>query len=263
MSEGGPGLERLQRCGHLGDMYAYHTPDNTCGAILAPLPDEKVFSPNLTESHCRCFACARSTTKVARPRDCTMCRECIREPGWSDKVSLSRVADHFIFGIESVGMLPPKVICLCERTPCARFTRCDEVVGLEQPWKLPAFSCRRPARSRLTLVSQRSGTRRQRQTRKNCKTFHQRKRPMIRAPCREARCTTPLLMPLCELRSPLLKFHTARQNPSLGGKKKVFLFREFCCVGAAIVRSARWDQPLSQFLFFVGEVPRTPCRAMR
>eukprot|EP00903_Cladosiphon_okamuranus_P005518 g5496.t1 len=46
--------------------------------------------------------------KVARPRDCTMCRECIREPGWSDKVALSRIADHFIFGIESVGMLSPK-----------------------------------------------------------------------------------------------------------------------------------------------------------
>ncbi|CAM9658549.1 unnamed protein product [Ectocarpus sp. 6 AP-2014] len=51
---------------------------------------------------------AGKRAKVARPRDCTMCRECIREPGWSDKVSLSRVADHFIFGIESVGMLPPK-----------------------------------------------------------------------------------------------------------------------------------------------------------
>lgn len=38
-----------------------------------------------------------------------MCRECIREPGWGDRVSLSRIADHFIFGIESVGMLPPKV----------------------------------------------------------------------------------------------------------------------------------------------------------
>lgn len=49
--------------------------------------------------------------QVARPRDCTMCRECIREPGWNEKVSLSRIADHFIFGIESVGMLPPKVRC--------------------------------------------------------------------------------------------------------------------------------------------------------
>lgn len=59
-----------------------------------------------------CFfrvAFCSSSGKVARPRDCTMCRECIREPGWSDKVSLTRIADHFIFGIESVGMLPPKV----------------------------------------------------------------------------------------------------------------------------------------------------------
>ncbi|CAN0467434.1 unnamed protein product [Ascophyllum nodosum] len=35
-------------------------------------------------------------------------QECIREPGWSEKVSLSRIADHFIFGIESVRMLPPR-----------------------------------------------------------------------------------------------------------------------------------------------------------
>lgn len=55
--------------------------------------------------------------QVSRQRDCTMCRECIREPGWSEKVSLSRIADHFIFNIESVGMLPPKV----KRSPsCSR-----------------------------------------------------------------------------------------------------------------------------------------------
>lgn len=33
---------------------------------------------------------------VSRPRDCTMCRECIREDGWEEKVRLSRVKDHFI-----------------------------------------------------------------------------------------------------------------------------------------------------------------------
>ena len=31
-----------------------------------------------------------------RPRDCTMCRECIREPQWTDRIQLSRVYDHFI-----------------------------------------------------------------------------------------------------------------------------------------------------------------------
>ena len=50
------------------------------------------------------------TATVARPRDCTMCRECIRKDDWSDRVELRRVADHFIFSVESVGILPPSVI---------------------------------------------------------------------------------------------------------------------------------------------------------
>jgi len=47
---------------------------------------------------------------VARPRNCTMCRECIRDPEWQKKIKLMRVKDHFIFQIESVGMLPPDEI---------------------------------------------------------------------------------------------------------------------------------------------------------
>lgn len=50
------------------------------------------------------------TAKVARPRDCTMCRECIRTEGWSDRVQLKRVADHFIFTVESSGCIPPEDI---------------------------------------------------------------------------------------------------------------------------------------------------------
>lgn len=35
--------------------------------------------------------------KVARPRDCTLCRECIRGgKEWEDRVSLRRVKNHFI-----------------------------------------------------------------------------------------------------------------------------------------------------------------------
>ena len=45
---------------------------------------------------------------AARPRDCTMCRECIREPGWQDRVQLSRDFEHFIFSVESCGMLSPQ-----------------------------------------------------------------------------------------------------------------------------------------------------------
>jgi DNA-directed RNA polymerase I and III subunit RPAC1 len=51
-----------------------------------------------------------STVVTARPRDCTMCRECIRREGWSDRVELKRVANHFIFTVESSGSMPPEEI---------------------------------------------------------------------------------------------------------------------------------------------------------
>ncbi|CAJ1963847.1 unnamed protein product [Sphenostylis stenocarpa] len=48
---------------------------------------------------------------VARPRDCTLCRECIRGgKEWEDRVSLRRVKHHCIFTIESTGALPPEVL---------------------------------------------------------------------------------------------------------------------------------------------------------
>jgi DNA-directed RNA polymerase alpha subunit len=33
---------------------------------------------------------------VARPRDCTLCRECVRGDGWDKRVQLCRVKEHFI-----------------------------------------------------------------------------------------------------------------------------------------------------------------------
>ncbi|XP_050218592.1 uncharacterized protein LOC126669221 [Mercurialis annua] len=46
---------------------------------------------------------------VARPRSCTLCRECIRGgEEWEKRVALRRVKDHFIFTIESTGALPPE-----------------------------------------------------------------------------------------------------------------------------------------------------------
>ncbi len=46
------------------------------------------------------------------PKKCTMCRECVRQEGWDEAVSLLRVSDHFIFTVESVGMLTPEEIFL-------------------------------------------------------------------------------------------------------------------------------------------------------
>ncbi len=45
--------------------------------------------------------------RVAYPRNCSMCRECIRGDGWGERVSLRRVRDHFIFSVETVGAYTP------------------------------------------------------------------------------------------------------------------------------------------------------------
>lgn len=47
---------------------------------------------------------------VARPRNCSMCRECIRLDGWDELVKLRRDRRHFIFSVESVGMYLPEDI---------------------------------------------------------------------------------------------------------------------------------------------------------
>lgn len=53
-----------------------------------------------------------TTTKavVDNILNCTMCRECIRDPEQEPKIRLQRVRDHYIFTIESVGQLPPAEI---------------------------------------------------------------------------------------------------------------------------------------------------------
>mmetsp|Transcript_17733 Transcript_17733/g.26562 ORF Transcript_17733/g.26562 Transcript_17733/m.26562 type:complete len:348 (+) Transcript_17733:3-1046(+) len=53
--------------------------------------------------------------KVARvryPRNCSMCRECIRHEGWEDRIQLQRVRDHFIFSVESTGAYKAKDIVI-------------------------------------------------------------------------------------------------------------------------------------------------------
>lgn len=47
---------------------------------------------------------------AARPRDCTMCRECIRHPQFEPHVKLSAVKNHYIFNIETVGILKPEEV---------------------------------------------------------------------------------------------------------------------------------------------------------
>lgn len=56
------------------------------------------------------FGGGKKKAKVVRPRECTLCRECIRGDGWDRRVQLRRVKEHFIFTIESTGALPPEVL---------------------------------------------------------------------------------------------------------------------------------------------------------
>ncbi|KAF8094682.1 hypothetical protein N665_0357s0017 [Sinapis alba] len=65
----------------------------------------------------------RKRATVARPRECTLCRQCVREnygkevmvegkkqKQWIENVALRRIKNHFIFKIESTGSLPPDVL---------------------------------------------------------------------------------------------------------------------------------------------------------
>lgn len=72
---------------------------------------------------------------VARPRDCTMCRECIREKPFSDHVELTRKRDHFIFDVESTGALPADE--LVTEALSILMDKCSNVLqGLELALKL-------------------------------------------------------------------------------------------------------------------------------
>jgi DNA-directed RNA polymerase I and III subunit RPAC1 len=51
-----------------------------------------------------------STVKVVNERNCSLCLECVRREGWENAVRLERVADHYIFSVESTGVMSPAMI---------------------------------------------------------------------------------------------------------------------------------------------------------
>lgn len=71
---------------------------------------------------------------VSRPRDCTMCRECIRDSKWENRVELSRKRDHFIFDVESTGAVP--ATDLVTEALTVLMEKCDIVLeGLDKALK--------------------------------------------------------------------------------------------------------------------------------
>jgi DNA-directed RNA polymerase alpha subunit len=58
----------------------------------------------------------KTTTKkgyVARPRDCTLCRECIRPPHMAKRITLEKVSDHFICEFFLDGGIRPRPSFVC------------------------------------------------------------------------------------------------------------------------------------------------------
>jgi DNA-directed RNA polymerase I and III subunit RPAC1 len=45
--------------------------------------------------------------RVANADNCSMCRECIRDPADEKRILLQRIKNHYIFSIESTGALKP------------------------------------------------------------------------------------------------------------------------------------------------------------
>ena len=50
--------------------------------------------------------------EVGNIRECTSCRECIRQEKFKDSIELGKISDHYEFHIESVGMYKPESIFL-------------------------------------------------------------------------------------------------------------------------------------------------------
>lgn len=105
----------------IGKDHTKYSPCATASYRLHPeiVLTEKIMNEKAVELHAKCpmnvfdiedMGKGNKQIKVARPRDCTMCRECIRLDDWSEKVQLKRKADHFLFSVESSGILPPEVI---------------------------------------------------------------------------------------------------------------------------------------------------------
>lgn len=52
----------------------------------------------------------RREAVVSRPRQCNMSREVLRDPRFANRIKIFRINDHFIFSVESVGILPARTL---------------------------------------------------------------------------------------------------------------------------------------------------------
>ena len=77
--------------------------------IAAPIEDEEA---DAVKQLCPrgVFDIEDSKLIVANMKSCSMCRECVKDSRWKDKINLGRVKDSFTFSVESTGALDPEEI---------------------------------------------------------------------------------------------------------------------------------------------------------
>lgn len=118
---------------NIGKEHAKWSPVSTAGYRMLPEVTLKIpLTGNDAEElvdlcPAKVFDIEDDAATVARPRDCTMCRECIREPEWEKRVELTRKRDHFIFSVESTGAMPAPT--LVNEALSVLMGKCDTVVA--------------------------------------------------------------------------------------------------------------------------------------
>jgi hypothetical protein len=91
---------------------------------------------------------------VARPRNCSMCRECVREDPWPSLIKLRRDRRHFIFSVESVGAyLPADIVREALKELIAKAARISDALATARgaPTKASA-----PAGTRRAVAAKQS-----------------------------------------------------------------------------------------------------------
>ncbi|KAG9292857.1 hypothetical protein G9A89_016219 [Geosiphon pyriformis] len=104
----------------IGKEHAKWSPVATASYRLLPeIILKKEIKGELAEKFAACFAPGvveivedngEKVAKIVNPRKDTVSREVLRHKEFQDIVKLTRVRDHFIFNIESTGVLPPEII---------------------------------------------------------------------------------------------------------------------------------------------------------
>lgn len=104
-----------------------HAPDGAPRVTGQDADDLKALCP-LDVFDIEDLADGTRATVAARPRDCTMCRECVRDADrWGGRVELSRRKDYFIFSVESTLAIPaPQIVSRALQT---LRRKCSDVIA--------------------------------------------------------------------------------------------------------------------------------------